>query len=88
MNFSKYVEGEPTKEEAEAYRSTFGSLPTKEEAAYRTISYELPFDASVTDEFRQKLGGREKVLSRMHYIDGQVLLDIADWLEAEEPATE
>lgn len=65
----KYVEGEPTEDEA-----------------YRSISYWLPFDASVADEFRQKLGGREKVLSRSHYIDGQVLLDIADWLEAEEPA--
>ena len=46
------------------------------------VDYELPSAASVQDEFRQKLGGREKSLSRRHYISGQALLDIADWLKA------
>ena len=69
VQFVKYVEGEPTKDEA-----------------YRTIHYELTFDGSIADEFEQKLGGRERNLSRRHYIDGQVLLDIADWLTAEEDA--
>ncbi len=50
------------------------------------VDYELSTAASVNDEFRQKLGGREKNLSRRHYIFGQALLDIADWLKAEDNA--
>ena len=47
------------------------------------VDYELPSAASVQDEFRQKLGGREKNLSRRHYIFGQMLLDISEWLAGE-----
>ncbi len=51
------------------------------------ISYTLHSDGTVASAFEEKLGGRLK-LRRQHIIDGQVLLDIHDWLHLAEDEEE
>ena len=48
--------------------------------AWRRWRNALPSDGSVGAVFEIKLGGRQSIIRRIHEIDGEVLLDIADWL--------
>jgi hypothetical protein len=52
-------------------------IPSRE---WRRGLHALPSDGSIGAAFENKLGGRQSIIRRIHKIDGEVLLDIADWL--------